>query len=420
MAVSVRRISIDKAEKEATFKRWEGSILDLEGLGHGVSGMVFVIDECRVIKAGFGSPGSKQEIETERTAYRILQQAKKPSPHILKCFDSHDPRGLVLERCEYTVRHRLIATPKDSRLSDLDIRIWAKQAAEGLAFIHEHGIIQGDVGCHNMLLDSANVLKLCDFAGSSVLGSRAAIVYEVWSRLSHKGEPTRKSDLFALGSAIYEMSTKQPPYRTKPYAEIPKLYQSGRFPSVKRIASLGNVIRNCWLQKYSNAVEVVNEIDPKHTLCCKPEEGDGSEVRAFAPKMAGSSSTATLVASSYSTSTASSNALLSTLSSLRLKGGAKTAIASEIPTANPSSALAHLSHKSSEPSTRGFASLSDSTSPGTNRSRSMSTSSQSRATRSWRNKVQHKHTQANSTAHKNKIQGILRRMRTGIRKTRQD
>ena len=419
MAVRVRRISIDKPEKETTLERWEGSILDLEGIGHGVSGMVFVIDEYRVIKASFGSPGSKQEIETERIAYRILQQARKPSPHILKCFDSNDPRGLVLERCEHTVRHRLMLTSKDDRLSDLDIRIWAKQAAEGLAFIHEHGIIQGDVGCHNMLLDSANILKLCDFAGSSVLGSHAAIVYEVWSRLSHKGEPTRKSDLFALGSAIYEMSTRQPPYRKKPYAEIPKLYQSGQFPSVKRIANLGNVIRNCWLQKYTNAVEVVNEIDPQHALCCKVEEKGGSEGLAFAPRMAGSSSAATLLASSDSTSTQSSNALVLTLSSLRLTGGAKAAISSGRPTANPTSAVAHLSRQFSKSSTRNSASLSDSVSPATNRLKSMSTSSQLRATWSWRNKGQLKHIQASSAAHKIKIQGILRRMKTGIRQTQQ-
>jgi len=206
---------------------------------------------------------------TERKVYSILEHTR-PSPHIIRCFELDNPQGLILERCRETIRHRLKSLPGLVLLPDVDLRKWAKQAAEGLAFLHDHQIIHADVGCHNMLLDSRDVLKLCDFAGSSVQGSPASTCYEVWSQLPSKNEdkPTKASDLFALGSAIYEMSTKELPYREKPLAEVRILYQQQQFPPVKNDASLGRVIINCWSQKYASASEVVHEIDPQLSICC--------------------------------------------------------------------------------------------------------------------------------------------------------
>jgi serine/threonine protein kinase len=213
-------------------------------------------------------------METERKAYSILEHVTKPSPHILRCFELENPQGLILERCRETLRHRLRSIPGLAILPDVDLRKWSKQAAEGLAFLHGHQIIHADVGCHNMLLDSTNVLKLCDFAGSSVHGSPASSSYELWSQLPSQSEeePTTESDLFALGSAIYEMSTKEVPYHEKPLAEVQRLYQRQQFPPVKDDARLGYVIKNCWSQKYTRASEVVHDIDPQLSICCAPLE----------------------------------------------------------------------------------------------------------------------------------------------------
>lgn len=284
MIVRARRVATaqtkQKPNQRPVPERWTGDILDLTCIGRGISAMVFVINDGKVIKVDFGSEQSIADIETERRAFRILEKAKNRSPHILRCFESDNPRGLVLERCHETLRRRLRSMPKDAFPSDTEARRWAKQAAEGLAFIHEHDIIHADVGCHNMLLNSANELKLCDFGGSSVEGSLASTKYEVWSRppLKEESAPTKLSDLFALGSAIYEMSTKEEPYRGRSLEEIPKLYQKGKFPSVKKIVSLGHIIMNCWLQKCTRASDIVREIDPQQSLCCGVQRSPAEDV----------------------------------------------------------------------------------------------------------------------------------------------
>jgi len=304
MHAKSRRVVVSKLKKKPLPERWTGSILDLKGIGHGISGMVLIVDELRVIKVAFGTPRSKRDMETERKVYGILEHAIMPSPHIIRCFELDNPQGLILERCRETVRHRLRSTPELAVLPDSDLRKWSKQAAEGLAFLHDHQIIHADVGCHNMLLDSMDVLKLCDFAGSSVQGSPASTVYEIWSQLpsEDEGTPTKASDLFALGSAIYELSTKERPYHEKSEAEIRGLYQRQQFPPMND-ASLGHIIINCWSQKYTSAFDVIHDIDPELSICCcssgdalhKPMVGPDNSLETSKTKKTSSASLSTWV-----------------------------------------------------------------------------------------------------------------------------
>jgi serine/threonine protein kinase len=273
-----QRRLVNNPKHRPTPERWNGDVLSLgRAIGKGLSAIVFCIDDERVAKTYLDS----DEMETERKAYAIIEEAPDRSPHIITCFELDNPRGLVLELCQETVRQRVGSLPEGVFPSDIQSRTWAKQAAEGLAFIHQHDIIHADVGCHNMLLNSSGILKLCDFGGSSVNGSRASMKYEVWSRPPFKenSPPTTMSDLFALGSAIYEMSTKEEPYRGKSPEEIPKLYQKGQFPPVEKIASLGQVIITCWLQKYTSATDIVHEIDPQLKICCNSEGERVEELR---------------------------------------------------------------------------------------------------------------------------------------------
>ncbi|KAI1506700.1 kinase-like domain-containing protein [Biscogniauxia marginata] len=96
-------------------------------------------------------------------------------------------------------------------------RQWVMEATEGVELLHSHGVIQGDVGLHNFLLDVDLSLKIYDFGGSSLDGSRATVAPGVKYRLpslvgKHIQPATIKEDLFALGSTIYFIATGHEPY----------------------------------------------------------------------------------------------------------------------------------------------------------------------------------------------------------------
>src|ERR1700694_4457640 len=103
MPIQERRVVIARTKQKPNSnpvrERWTGDILDLTCIGRGISAMVFAISDEKVIKVEFGSVQSIADIETERRAFGILEKATNRSPHILRCFELDNPRGLVLERC---------------------------------------------------------------------------------------------------------------------------------------------------------------------------------------------------------------------------------------------------------------------------------------------------------------------------------
>jgi serine/threonine protein kinase len=255
MRIRSRRCKLSRTEP------WNGNTSDLETLDYGVSGRVSAIDSFRVIKEPLGSPRSLKDIETEREAYRRL--AKQPScPYIAKCYDYDNPRGIILERLDQTVRRRL--NRLESAPTGDDVLKWALQAARGLAFLHSREIVQADVGCHNMLLDSAGNLKLCDFSGCSIDGKDASVCYEPWSQLPSADMPNKRADIFALGSAIYEMAAGHVPHYDLPEYEISGSYEAHRFPEdypANRDERLWTIIKACWTGDHKTAGEVVIHIE---------------------------------------------------------------------------------------------------------------------------------------------------------------
>lgn len=146
------------------------------------------------------------------------------------------------------------------------MRKWSRQAIKGLQYLHQRDILQGDIGCHNMLLDKNDDLKYCDFAGSSIDGQEAWVCYETRSQrpsdahANSQDETTIPSELFALGTTLFELSTTRPPYADDSEATVTKLFHANNFPNV-RLLELGNIISKCWRGIYATVDEVSEDLD---------------------------------------------------------------------------------------------------------------------------------------------------------------
>ncbi|KAJ6626814.1 kinase-like domain-containing protein [Mycena sp. CBHHK59/15] len=103
--------------------------------------------------------------KTEHEAYIRLG----PHPRILR-YHGWDQRGLLFDKhpagdvLSHLLRHRDPPPSLSARLQ------WARDIAEGLAFVHSKGVVWVDMSLQNVLLsDDHTRAVLCDFAGSCVL-----------------------------------------------------------------------------------------------------------------------------------------------------------------------------------------------------------------------------------------------------------
>jgi len=173
---------------------------------------------------------------------------------------------LILERLTGPLRKRLRELYAEGKLPSQGLmRKWSRQAIEGLQYLHQRDILQGDIGCHNLLLDKNDDLKYCDFAGSSIDGQEAWVCYETRSQrpyayASSQDETNIPSEIFALGTTLYEISTTRPPYSDHDEAAITEFFQGDIFPDVRSL-ELGNIILKCWRGIYATVDEVSRDLD---------------------------------------------------------------------------------------------------------------------------------------------------------------
>ena len=233
------------------------SVHDLPFLSCGVSSIVYKFSESGVIKAPRGTDESLQHLAIERAIYERLGS----HPYITKKLSIHK-NMLVLERLQYPLRKRLWDLRAAGQLPPpQDILRWASQIAEALQHAHSLSILQVDIGPHNVLLDWNENVKLSDFAGSSIDGSAPSVLPSAHSE--HPGMPTTEpsllSEIFALGSTIYEIETTRQPYYDKLDSEVERLFGAQDFPDTDALV-LGEVVTKCWKAEYKNVGEAIEDI----------------------------------------------------------------------------------------------------------------------------------------------------------------
>ncbi|KZF26569.1 kinase-like protein [Xylona heveae TC161] len=254
-------------------------------IGMGVTALVYPLDEHRVLKYAFTTNEnaytdnqSLKDIQIERIIYQRLGT----HPRICK-FICAAKRGIVLERLGIQLRRRLYDLHQEQQRPSYEQALkWSCQAAEGMAYIHHKGVIQGDFGGHNMLFDEHEDLKITDFGGSSIDGSRQLVSYETrsqrWNALEET--PSIQNELFALGSAIYEIWTTVRPYHDLADAEVETNYKIQCFPKDVADLPVGNIVLRCWLGKYDTADQVLADLKKLPSTEAETAEAAGTAEKA--------------------------------------------------------------------------------------------------------------------------------------------
>jgi serine/threonine protein kinase len=235
----------------------QGNLYDLRTISCGVSGVVFELSDSAVVKVPYGSNENREQLAIENTIYTRLGS----HPYITKFLYAYKGM-LVLERLQYPLRKRLWdLRDAGERPPAKDVLRWAIQISQALQHAHSRDVFQVDIGPHNVLLDWAEDVKLSDFAGASIDGSPPSVLPSPHSEHPNmQGKnPSVQSEIFALGSALYEVETTRQPYHDKSDEDIEELFRAGEFPDTSALL-LGEVIRKCWGVAYKDVGEAVNDI----------------------------------------------------------------------------------------------------------------------------------------------------------------
>lgn len=157
---------------------------------------------------------------------------------------------------------------------------WALQTAEAVAFIHQKGVIHCDISVSNLLLDADLNIKLCDFQGKllhpddtvRLSGESGEGVKSSMPR-SDLNDANRKTDIFALGSAIHFTLNGHMPFPELDVwahsSEIVDRFETGQLPDLDGVPA-GCVVRKCWTAGYESADEVVDDLTKAH--CSLPPQ----------------------------------------------------------------------------------------------------------------------------------------------------
>ena len=232
-------------------------------IGFGSSSFIGRLDDKTVLKypRTIGEEWGRLAIE------KHMYDALGPHPRILACHGL-DERGLKLEyAARGTVRDILRNTNHAQSLTSRERIRWCRQAAEAVAYIHRKNVIHCDISTRNFLLNKKLDVKLADFQGIYVddrgVHFNGDALEGVKSYLPCPSTCSdEKSDLFALGTAIYEIMVGHEPFpeldNLDDEEEIERRYVNKEFPTLDGVIG-GHIIYKCWSQEYGDAKECVEE-----------------------------------------------------------------------------------------------------------------------------------------------------------------
>ena len=219
----------------------------------------------------------------EKEAYERFSAHDHPSS-ILKYYGIHDsiPAGIILELAEKKNLNKYRWDKKHCQYpSDPAPEIlyrWAGQAAEALEFAHSLGVFNSDIHCVNFFLDQDLNLKVGDWAGASIDGSRSHSSYRLRYRMfdadgadvARATGITVRTEVFALGTALYFMVTCEEPWpdlrEPEDREEIKRRIGAKEFPDTSLLPVLGSVVLRCWYVEFTSMTEVLCAIEAERKL----------------------------------------------------------------------------------------------------------------------------------------------------------
>jgi serine/threonine protein kinase/Tol biopolymer transport system component len=256
-------------------------------IGRGGMGAVYEAEDPRlgrhvalkVLPPELSSPDRRRRFEREARALAALDH---PSiVHVYSIEEAGDLRFIAMERVRGRSLRELM--PGDGMALDRLLEI-AIPLCDALACAHAKGVVHRDVKPANVMVTPDGHVKVLDFglakaraglaAEPSVTLTREGHVLGTVSHLSpeqaESGKVDHRTDIFALGVTLFEMSTGRLPFPGKSAASVISAIIRDTPPAVTELnprmpKELARVVRRCLAKdpdrRYQSALDVRNDLE---------------------------------------------------------------------------------------------------------------------------------------------------------------
>ncbi|XP_023222260.1 serine/threonine-protein kinase Nek4-like isoform X1 [Centruroides sculpturatus] len=217
-------------------------------IGRGNYGEVWLIINKRnqkqyVLKQINMKNASEQEQRSAYIEVKLLSSLKHPN--IVSYFDSfHNPNGtldIIMGYCEKGDLYTYIRSRKGVYFQEKQIIEWFIQICMALQYLHERNILHRDLKTKNIFLTKSKIIKVgdlgiarildgtCDLA-TTLIGTPYYMSPEIFSNQPYN----HKSDIWALGCCLYEMSTLRHAFNAWDLTSLMYKIVQGQFPPMPK------------------------------------------------------------------------------------------------------------------------------------------------------------------------------------------
>jgi serine/threonine-protein kinase len=267
-----------------------GEYVVLDKLGEGGMGVVLKAQHRRmkrtvavkmIAEKSLGSP------DAVRRFYREVEAAAKlMHPNIVAAHDASEHNGVHYLVMEYVEGKDLAAIVKDRGPMAVHAAVECTlQAARGLQYAHDKGIVHRDIKPSNLLMDKDGTVKILDMGLARIAGLADDSGQD---RLTGSGQvmgtcdymspeqaldshaADHRTDIYALGCTLHRLLTGHPPYRGETLMQILLAHQQAPIPSLSAArpdvpAELDELFQRMVAKqpedRYQSMTEVVAELE---------------------------------------------------------------------------------------------------------------------------------------------------------------
>jgi serine/threonine protein kinase/Tfp pilus assembly protein PilF len=204
----------------------------VEKLGEGGMGEVYLAEDTKlnrkVALKFLPSQLALDKTFKERFKREAQAAAALNHPNIITVHEVSEYESRPFIAMEYVEGQSLKDVIADKDLSIEEILDIGSQISDGLTKAHQAGIVHRDIKPHNILMDKDGRARICDFglakakrdAMLTKTGTTLGTVAYMSPEQARGQEVDQRSDIFSLGVILYEMFTRQLPFKGEHEAAI--------------------------------------------------------------------------------------------------------------------------------------------------------------------------------------------------------